>query len=71
MSSPQPTGRRLETRTYTVTWHWRDQDPRPFKVDEVRATTVPGAISKVVRALSTEYADVRSNLAVIDVSRCE
>jgi hypothetical protein len=59
---------RLPTRNFRISWHWRDDDPAgPFKTDDIKATTVPRAIGKLIRALSEEYDGVRSVLIVVAV----
>jgi len=63
----------MSNRSYDfeITWCWKDEGNRPENIEEVttvRSTTVPRAISKLVRELSNEEEEIRaSDLLVIDV----
>lgn len=59
--------KKLRSRNYIVSWHWRDDDPYLLKTDEISATTAPRAIAKVKRELGKEYASVNTEMVVIGV----
>jgi len=56
---------KLKPQDYTVVWKFKDDDY--MKVDFIKATTAPRAISKLVKALSEEYAYDKRDLIISEV----
>ena len=62
-ATPTP---RLKTETYHVVWVWKDK-PENIYWDQVEASHVELAITKVRRLLSAEYANTQ-NIRILSAS---
>lgn len=61
------TTKRRKAVKYLVTWFWRNDDDPTELHDEVMATDAMRAVSKLIKMLSEEYADVRKNIVIKEV----
>lgn len=58
----------LPSRTYDVSWHWRDDDPANLlKTDEIVAPHAEAAAAALRAWLRQEYTFDRAHLVVIEI----
>lgn len=53
---------------FIITWYWRSDGKDKLKTNQVKATSVPRAISKLKKDLGAEYDNVNTELVVVDVA---